>query len=319
MEHTVVTSSILNWAFNESQNCLAQGIITRHNTDHVWVSCTSYIAHGRLQFSSGRPIGIIFDQFNWQALDGPYQKTGLDYRHISDGDFNELQNELWFGIEGGSFPRVLRSAIVRYDADTLQFIDIHVHPTFTTLPWLVFDDTRHRAITCNWTNSKNQLSVFDATTMTWSNNTINLNNVPSQYSLDGIPLIQGGAMSADGIHFVLQSDDLFSTIYMIQLQPVATAADLFWQAQVINIWTTGLGNEREGIALTQHHLLSMGNRDNSWEHRKNAQIFVLAMESPTSHRSFGQGIFVGITATLLMLLCGSVVVVVLCSCCCRNQ
>lgn len=293
---------VLDWAFNESQNCQAQGIIAKHGTDDVWLSCTSYIAHGRLRFdSNSRPVAMVLDRFNLQALEGPQEKTGSDYRHISDGDYHEVRNELWFGIEGGSNPRVLRSAIVRYDADTLQFIDIHEHPTFTTMPWLVVDANHDRAITCNWTNSQNQLAVFDIKAMNWANDTITLLNVPSEYALDGIPYIQGGSMAADGMHFVLQSDDLFSTIYMVSFLEVA---DL-WHAQLIDTWATGLGKEREGVALARQHVLSFGNRDNSWEHRKNAQIFVLPIRGPSKSDQkvpFGLGVLIGIAVSFIILL-----------------
>jgi hypothetical protein len=288
---------LLNWAFNESQNCPAQGIVT-NGTEHFWLSCTSYIAHGILQLDeAGTPVGIVLDQYNMHALDGPVQQTGHDYRHISDGDYNLHHNELWFGIEGGSFPRVILGAIVRYDAETLEFIDIYVHPTFTTMPWLVFDSNRNRAITCNWTDSHNELTIFDAETLTWSNDKITLLNVPSQYQQDGIPFIQGGAMHSDGKHILLQTDDHSSTMLLVELL----------SGLVVDVWTTGLGSEREGVAFYKNDVLSFGNRHNSFESVKSAQIVVFPMDLLQNNYEkneipFGLGVLVGMGILVLLTL-----------------
>jgi hypothetical protein len=287
--------TLLNWTFDESEKCKAQGIIT-NGTENIWISCTSYIAHGTIQFNkNGVPIGVLFHHFNYDALDGPVQQTGDTYRHISDGDYGNGQ--LWFGIEGGSFPRILTGAIVRYDADTLQFIDIHKHSTFKTMPWLVFDRKNQRAISCNWTNSNNEFIVFDARTLTWIDS-IKLYNVPGEYEVEGIPFIQGGAMLQNEDSILLQVDNQVSTIFLASLFPD--------RAVVTDAWSTGLGQEREGVSMVGNYILSLGNRKNSFENISNAQIIAVPMHTQNSNiifRSvtFGIGVVVGIVISFIWL------------------
>ena len=238
--------SLLQWTnITQSIECSQpQGIIT-NGTDHVWLSCRTYIAHGTLQRNpyDGAIVGVHLDQFNYHALDGPNRRirhqinknknnhnnnrnqrnetTEQSYGHISDGDYVRLHSsssphhhhhadELWFGLENGQFPRQHKAAIARYNAQTLEFINLHEHPTLLTMPWLAFVEQPQLALTCNWTNGGQEFVALNATTLQWTNN-VTLTNLPMEYDelYQGIPFVQGAAMdnnnNGNDDHSTLQS------------------------------------------------------------------------------------------------------------------
>ena len=343
--------SFLPWDETQRQNCTAQGLIT-NGTDHVWISCTSYIAHGRLQFdtsassfsSTSAPTGFVINRINYHALEGPRRVTGQQYGHISDGDYfpprtvvtnnatsTRTPGELWFGIEGTSWPRVLPGAIARYNADTLEFIDIHPHPYLRTMPWLLIDPTNQRAISCNWTENLNQFQVFDVSTMAWIvDHNLTLTNPPAAFQDNGVSFIQGATKAPTLLkedEFILQLDDAPSTILLVSFHTTSDknneddgAALSSTSLQVQSVWQTGLGHEREGIGMTGGHILSFGNRKSTvpWATSDSeAQIVVIEVLPSLVETGipFGFGILVGIGLVFfLRTLCWC-----FCRCCCRSN
>uniref|UniRef100_A0A7S3L1J2 Uncharacterized protein n=1 Tax=Amphora coffeiformis TaxID=265554 RepID=A0A7S3L1J2_9STRA len=340
--------SFLPWDETQRQNCTAQGLIT-NNTDHVWLSCTSYIAHGRLQYDSSSsssfsssvaaPTGLVIDKINYNALDGPRRVTGQQYGHISDGDYFPAKSvvsnnstttttgELWFGIEGTSMPRVLPGAIARYNAETLEFIDIHPHPYLRTMPWLLVDPARQRAISCNWTDNYNQFQVFDTQTMTWVvDQNLTLTNPPAEFQATGVPYIQGATKAPTLLkedEFILQLDDAPSTLLLVSFHSSNDNGDASLSStslQVQSSWQTGLGHEREGIGMTGGHILSLGNRKTTvpWATAESeAQIVVLHVlpSLVESGVPFGFGILVGVGLVVFFrILCWC-----FCCRCCRSK
>jgi len=215
------TPTIVQWV-NESQSrecSSAQGIITNGTgsiaSDHVWLSCKTFIAHGRFTFNAlGYVQSLTLEDYNYEALDGPNQDDTVNddtdtnttlYGHVGDGDYVRTPegqpDELWFGLEGTQWPREVPAALVRYNAETLEFIAVHPYPmsNHTTMPWLAFDTAQKAAYSSNWTESNNELIVFNGTTLEWEmNKNIPICNIPPEYQEHGLRFVQGGAM--DNLH-----------------------------------------------------------------------------------------------------------------------
>jgi hypothetical protein len=255
----------LQWDTEESINCTAQGLITNEETNDVWISCTSYLGRGRLILDQAQdPIGIEIDIWNWNALDGPRAVSHKDYAHIGDGDYVELDDgmrrELWFGLEGGSSPRVLPAAIARYDADSLAFVGLHIHPTMRTMAFLAFHQRQQIAYVTNWTENDGELIVFDAKTMHWSDRNSTIRGLPKEYR-DDIKFIQGADVYGDVLY--LMADDFSSTLLAIRMAEA-------YEGEVESVTHLGLGHEREGMTVfggkeQQLWLLSMNNQWLTWE------------------------------------------------------
>jgi hypothetical protein len=287
---------LLNWNESQSIECNAQGIIT-NGTDIIWMSCKKYLARGRLvkldPLNSTR-VELRMELWNWHALKGPQEFLGnQSYEHIGDGDYVELSSdgsrELWFGIEDGSWPRVLPAAIVRYDAETLEYIDTHPHTTIRTMPFLAFHKARQIAYTANWTDNFGQLLVFDAINMTWANDNATIHGLPHEYYQHEIPFIQGSDMKDDALFLMV--DDFKSTLVEIQMNREKT-----YGGQLNAISYLGLGHEREGIAIMNGWLLSFGNRWKSWEGNHYAQIVCVQLTMPMGTK---QIFFIGIISGIL--------------------
>jgi len=231
-----------------------QGIVT-NGTDDVWLSCQWYLVHGKLEYDQvKRPVRFNADSTNRHALAQAQNVSGVDYKHISDGDsgFNQKTgaNELWFGIEGGGWlVRALNGSITRYDATTLELIALHEHPSMKTVPWMAFDSKRQLAYTNNWTDSGNQLYVFDAAKEAWVDNITIQAMHPDDDPVD-LYWIQGAAIRDDVLY--LQNEGNHSILYGIALQNMT----LVEQHEML------FGHEREGIAFAGDYLLAMGNSNN---------------------------------------------------------
>ena len=287
---------LLNWNESQSIECNSQGIIT-NGTDIIWISCKTYLGRGRLvklgPLNSTR-MELRMEQWNWHALKGPQAFLGnQSYEHIGDGDYVELASngsrELWFGIEDGNSPRILPSAIVRYDAETLEYIHTHPHDTMRTMPFLAFHKARQIAYTANWTDNFGQLIVFDATTMTWAKDNVTIHGLPHEYYQHEIPFIQGSDMKDDTLFLMI--DDYKSTLIEIQMN-----RENNYIGEMESISFLGLGLEREGIAIMNDWLLSFGNRWTSWEGTHHAQIVCVKLIMPQDSKNF---FFIGIISGIL--------------------
>jgi hypothetical protein len=298
MSHVQRSPFLLEWNESESIECNAQGIIS-NGTDNIWISCKKYIGRGKLvQWNSlnstpSRPL-LRMEQWNWHALNGTQTgnvNVNKSYQHIGDGDYVELEangsQEIWFGIEDGNWPRVLPAAIVRYDAETLEYIDMHVHDNMKTMPFLAFHKARQIAYTANWTDNFGQMIVFDATTMTWSKDNATINGLPKEFYKHEIPFIQGSEMKDDTLFLMM--DDFQSTLLEIQMYPQGT-----YGGELKTTSYLGLGLEREGITIVNDWLLSFGNRWKSWEGNHYAQIVGVTFVMPSDpQRIFVMGMFTG--------------------------
>jgi len=285
---------LLQWEDEHlNTHCQAQGIIT-NGTDAVWISCTSFVARGRIVDD----YKLVIDRINYQALN----HTALaNYKHISDGDYvhrTGFPPELWFGIEGGNLPRVTAGAIVRYHAETLEFIDLHVHPLIKTMPFLAYDPRVSLAYCLNWTDSRGSMVVFDVTNLQWTEN-VTIKGLPAEHQ--DIQYVQGGFV--DGNILYLISDVPSSALLTVNLDTRG----------FLSVHNLGLGHEREGIALYKNDwLLSLGNQGkNSWDRSYHAQIVAIQLSgSPEMDGwkvksvwlAYGVGIAGFVTAMIAMLM-----------------
>jgi hypothetical protein len=271
----------LSWDEEESVNCDAQAIITNGTGDHVWLSCTTTIGRGRLIWSKEDdiPVRIEIDAWNDHALEEP-RKIRSAFEHISDGDYVVLPNqrrELWFGLEVGFKPRNGTSAIVRYDPDTLDFIDLHEHPTLRTMPWLVFSSTMQEMWTSNFTENFGNLERFDIASKQWLDTNFTLENVPQdEFPQSNIPFIQGADIVSDTLYLI--SDNYKSSLVQVNASNIATTGVL----AVAAVQHIGLGYEREGIAVVERPngkkwLLCLGNRHQTWERKHFADIVAMQL------------------------------------------
>jgi hypothetical protein len=297
----------LQWDTEESINCTAQGLITNEETNDVWISCTSYLGRGRLILDQAQdPIGIEIDIWNMEALDGPRAVSHKDYAHIGDGDYVErddgARRELWFGLEGGSSPRVLPAAIARYDADSLAFVGLHIHPTMRTMAFLAFHQRWQVAYVTNWTENDGELIVFDAKTMHWSDRNSTIQGRPADYQ-DDLKFVQGADVYGDVLY--LMSDDFASTLIAIRMTEV-------YEGEVESVTHLGLGHEREGMTLFggQKHqvwLLSMDNQWLTWEDHHYAEVICVSLgKSPSANENAGWeytafGVVMGLGLSLVAL------------------
>lgn len=286
----------------ESMECGAQSIISNHPhltttscTTTIWISCGTSIARGEMLYDcdtkkpvemnivvwNRNPLEGVMDAVSDQLTDEELQQLKDDddpdeYAHISDGDFVVLPDgsrELWFGLEGKNWPRVLRAALIRFDADTLFFKNIHMHPTIRTMPWLVVDSARQLAYTTNWTDNEAKLWLFDTNNMNWRNQEesggfVPILDLPIEFR-NGVDFIQGADL-VDNTLF-LMSDVASSSLLVIDLlESDPTAGVVGRTRQVLQL---GLGHEREGIAIwNKEWLLSMDNQRTTWEGHHYAQV-----------------------------------------------
>mmetsp|Transcript_26546 Transcript_26546/g.52885 ORF Transcript_26546/g.52885 Transcript_26546/m.52885 type:complete len:342 (+) Transcript_26546:62-1087(+) len=257
--------------FNSS-SCVGQGLIT-NATDYVWISCTTSLHRGRILRNEQRaPVSVTIELSNRDALDGP-RSLNPDYGHIGDGDYvvspSTGEHEIWFGLEDGEWPRRANAAVVRYDSSTLEYKGVHIHPSLKYLAWLAYDPTHQRAYGSEWEGVE-ELSVFDANQMNWSNETIRIDNIPSDSNItnaSGINYIQGADVKDDILY--LMTDDFKSSLFLLELQKYKTT--------VVDVQHLGLGNEREGIAILDSYLFSFGNRWRTWENISFAQVLCLPL------------------------------------------
>jgi hypothetical protein len=263
---------LLHWNETESQNCTAQGITTFGT--QVWISCTSYIGRGRILLDGGGTACAIEVHFwNYHALQGP-REFHPEYGHIGDGDYVEDRNEIWFGLEDERNPRILASALVRYNADTLEFTGLHVHSSMRTMPFIVYNALHKVAYTTNWTDNAGRLQVFDAVQLEWSMQNATINGLTdTEYDTpNGIPLIQGADMVGKTLY--LMQDDFQSTLFEVQFQHDAL------QGQLQSMTRTGMGHEREGIDFFQNRwLLSLDNQWKTWENRHYAEVVCVSLHN----------------------------------------
>ena len=294
-------SFILRWNETQSVNCVAQGVIT-NGTDHVWISCTNYLGRGRFILdANGDPAEMEIHSWNVQALDGPIKHSKQQYAHIGDGDYVVLENgahELWFGLEGGGSPRVLYAAIARYDADTLEFVNLHVHPSMKTMAYLAFHEHRQVAYTTNWTDNQGELIVFDASTLEWVDRNATVQGLPEEYQSD-IPFIQGADMDGDILYLMV--DDFRSSLIAIQMND-----ENEYGGQVLSVKHLGLGHEREGVSVYKDWLLSLDNQWQTWEDRHYAEIVCVSLARPrTSNRmlDLAVGAMLGLGVGLVVAWC----------------
>ena len=313
---------LIDW-WNETQSieCIAQAIVTNENNPQdFWISCTTYIAHGTfvLDKETKRPIQIrSCDTFNYH----PFDNIPIPgYGHIGDGDYvvftgdgDELleqqqqkeeqqtrrKEEVWFGLEDSKNPRILHGAIVRYDAQTLEFLGVHPHPVVTTMAFVAYDSIRNLAYSMNWTNNERSLLIFDGDTLEWKNETLPVEQQEQQPTTttttttisDDFRYIQGSDMLNDTLF--LMGDDYQSTLYRIELSfslpessssisssSISTSSAAAWnlKATLVSSWKLGLGHEREGIAIYDNfrnpncQLLTMNNQWYTWEDQHYAGI-----------------------------------------------
>jgi len=279
-EHLGVWS--LRWNREESTACVAQGIIVKG--DNVWLSCTTYLLKGTIGYANessadgkprGGPTQITITDSDMNALSEP-RGIHQDYGHIGDGSYMELANgdeEIWFGLEDGEWPRRQNAAIVRYDAKTLQFRGFHAHPSLLHMPWLACDSDRHVAYTSDF-SGVTELTVFDIDRMEWMNATMDggaavpsIKNMPPFFIANGgINYIQGGQVMDDKLFII--SDDYKGSV-------IALSLDGQNAGEILSIWQPGLGNEREGMAMTHEYLFSLGNRWTTWENQSFAEVLCL--------------------------------------------
>jgi hypothetical protein len=274
----------LHWDRDESRSCVGQAVIT-NGTDHVWISCSTYLLRGRIvrdgRNNNKKPVSLVIETMNSNALAGPRQdfagnSTTLGYGHIGDGDYMEELDEVWFGLEDGNWPRALNAAIVRYDASTLEYKGMHVHPTQKFLAWVVFDQRNQRVYGSDWEGVQD-LTVFDTRQMKWLTQNLTIRMIPAEYiSLGGMNYIQGGDMQDDTLY--LMTDDFRSSLFAILIDSSQNELG----GEVVHISHLGLGNEREGIALLDDaaYVLSLGNRWRTWENHSFSELLCLPLRSP---------------------------------------
>jgi len=75
-------------------------------------------------------------------------------------------------------------------------------------------------------------------------------------------------------------------------------------ASILDAWHTGLGYEREGLALTHKQILSFGNRHQTWEGYQHAEIVTLHFPKVLLHTKdqveVGGGILIGLLIALVV-------------------
>lgn len=277
---------MLKWNESESIACQAQAIIT-NRSNHVWISCRRYIGRGIITVNeNGDPIEMTILLWNYNPLDGPRNVSNSipQYDHIGDGDYVHITEtgelEVWFGLEDGSRPRVQNAAIVRYNADTLEFVGLHIHPYMRTMPFLAFHEQRQVAYTFNWTENYGELVVFDAQTMDWDNNkNASIGSLPPTFQED-IPFVQGSDMDDNNILY-LMVDDYGSTLLAVEMLNHYKNESIeyeekgkYYGGRFVSESRLGLGYEREGISLffsntsttsQPYWLLAFGNQHETWE------------------------------------------------------
>lgn len=277
----------LEWNITESRSCVSQGLIA-NGSDHIWISCTTYLVRGRIvrDGQTRDPISFIVESSNHNALQELQSSVNPNYGHIGDGDYvispTTGEHELWFGLEDGTWPRTANAGIVRYDSSTLEYKGFHVHPSLKYLAWLAFDPVQQRAYGSTWEGVK-ELAVFDSANMRWSNSTLPIGNLPVVSNTNvtghgmnfthGINFIQGADVQ-DGLLY-LMTDDFKSSLFVFDLKKD--------EATVVDVLFFGLGNEREGITLFDSHLLSLGNRWRTWENHSFAEILCLPLFLTHNH------------------------------------
>lgn len=296
------TPYLLEWNLTESIDCVAQAVVT-NDTDNLWISCTTYIAKGKFIFDEKEPkdpIGIELDYFNKDPLNN---SNLIGYGHIGDGDYVPLddgEGEIWFGLEDKENPRVLPGAIARYNANTLEFIDIHPHPTVNTMAFVAYHQSQRVAYTMNWTDNHGELLVFDAINYQWTNTTALISGLSTKEFL----YIQGADMAGDTLY--LMGDDYRSTLFELQMKSSKEGT-----CKSIQL---GLGHEREGISIydtrwrnPRCQILTMNNQWYTWEDNHYAGITCISLGKSPSKKYYlrfeaiGAGVMVGIALFSLLI------------------
>ena len=326
-----VAQGIITRPFTSRETNAAREVASSRD-DVVWISCTTYLLKGTAilqEDNSGgrltrkrRPVGIKVDLRTNEKdtvsscfAENDEVDNVNTYNHLGDGhyvpsspfstfDTSGDDDELWFGLEDGAWPRKLPAAIARYNANTLECLGIEFHPSSMYLAWLAYDAITQKAYGSTWENitelyvfgpSTNSASIHDEKGLLKKNyvwSTIPITNVPKEYQEQGgLNFIQGGTiiqLSADHRRFggaghakhvssllYLMSDDYQSSLIELQL--------LEAEAKILSIHHLGLGNEREGIAFFStnvgkaSHLLSLGNRWRTWENHSFAEILCIPL------------------------------------------